>query len=234
MASITGDDVAAALRKREFVLHYQPKSSLFTNRIVGAEALARWPRPDGSVLRPASFMGGAERCGLLGELSLQLLPQLVHDLVAGGLDTDLCVSFNVTAQDFHDDDLNNAIFDAIAGQHLAPSCLELEITETQALGAGVHVLERVDALGAAGVGLAMDDYGVGYSNIDTLSLWPFTTIKLDQGIVARMLGSRKNATIVRSSIRLGHELGLNVVAEGVETKQQHDFLVEAGCELMQG
>jgi hypothetical protein len=96
------------------------------------------------------------------------------------------------------------------------------------------VLSNIRALSDAGVGLAMDDYGIGYSSMDTLSQWPFTTIKLDQGIVERMLDSSKNATIVRSSIRLAHELGLEVVAEGVETLPQHDFLVEAGCRIAQG
>jgi EAL domain-containing protein (putative c-di-GMP-specific phosphodiesterase class I) len=234
MARFSTGEIARGLDNREFILYYQPKASLFTNRIVGAEALARWRRPDGSVMLPASFIPVAERSTLLKDLTLQLLPQLVHDLIDLGPDTGLCVSFNVTAQDFEDDTLNKAIFDAIDRQHLPPACLELEITETQALEAGDHVLRRVQELSDAGIGLAMDDYGIGYSSMDTLSRWPFTTIKLDQGIVGRMLGSGKNATIVRSSIRLGHELGLNVVAEGVETPGQHDFLVESGCKLIQG
>ncbi len=234
MATPTATDIARGISNKEFVLYYQPKSSLITNRIVGAEALARWPRPDGTVLPPASFIAIAERSALIKHLTLQLLPQLVHELADTSLGTDLCVSFNVTAQDFDDDNLTDAIFHAIEHEGLLPATLELEITETQALQAGDCVLSRIRALTDAGIGLAMDDYGIGYSSMDTLSLWPFTTIKLDQGVVGRMLNSKKNATIVRSSIRLGHELGLSVVAEGVEEVAQHDFLLEAGCTLIQG
>ncbi len=233
MMTINAGDIAQGIANDEFTLHYQPKSSLISSRIVGAEALARWRRPDGSILPPASFIGLAERSGLIKDLTLRLLPQLV-DALSGGLAGDLCVSLNVTAQDFDDDTLTDAIHHALSHQHLSAASLELEITETQALAAGDCVLARIQSLADAGIGLAMDDYGIGYSSMDTLSRWPFTTIKLDQGIVGRMLDSKKNATIVRSSIRLGHELGLKVVAEGVEAVAQHDFLVEAGCGLIQG
>lgn len=234
MQSITEVDLAEGLRNREFLLHYQPKFSLVTNEIVGAEALARWRRPDGMLLPPSAFIPLAERTGAIKELTLQLLARLVHDLDSAGLDQSLCVSLNVTAQDFEDDMLTNALLDAIAAGALRPCSLELEITETQALSGGTRVQEQLRLLTDTGIGLAMDDYGIGYSSIDTLSQWPFTTIKLDQGIIGRMLASSKDATIVRSSIRLGHELGVTVVAEGVEALVQQDFLAEAGCRLVQG
>jgi hypothetical protein len=123
---------------------------------------------------------------------------------------------------------------AISHDYFPAACLELEMTETQALGADELVLGRIRALAEAGVGLSMDDFGIGYSSLDTLSRLPFSTLKLDQGIVGRMLESRKNATIISSSIRLGHELNMEVIAEGVETLAQQNFLVEAGCKLMQG
>ncbi|RYG87742.1 MAG: EAL domain-containing protein, partial [Alphaproteobacteria bacterium] len=222
------------LRDGEFILHYQPKASLISNRIVGAEALARWQRPDGVLLPPGAFIPVAERSGLINRLTLQLLPKLMDDLTAKGIGSDMCVSFNVTAADLEDDVLTEQILASVAQGRLPSGSLELEITETQAMQAGQKMVRNVDALAEAGIGLAMDDYGVGYSSIDTLSQWPFTSIKLDQGIVSRMLNSAKNATIVRSSIRLGHELGLHVVAEGVEAPEQHDFLVEAGCQIAQG
>lgn len=234
MATVTEHEVVQGLRDAEFLLYYQPKASLLTNRIVGAEALARWRRPDGTLLLPAAFIPVAERSVLMRQLSLQLLLRLVNDLIDGRLGDELSISFNVTARDLEDATLADVILHAIVHRGLPPAALELEITETQALQAGDRVLQQVMVLAEAGVGLAMDDYGIGYSSIDTLSQWPFTTIKLDQGIVGRMLDSDKSATIVRSSIRLGHELGLNVVAEGVETSAQHDFLVEAGCKLAQG
>lgn len=234
MATVTKSEIVQGLRRGEFILHYQPKASLLTNRIVGAEALARWRRPDGKLVPPGVFIPVAERSPLIKELTLQLLTRLLEDLGDKGLGKELSVSFNVSARDLEDGPLTHAILHAMAHQRLSPGALELEITETQALEGGERMLAHVQELGEAGVGLAMDDYGIGYSSMDTLSQWPFTTIKLDQGIVGRMLGSPKNATIVRSSIRLGHELGLNVVAEGVETPDQYDFLVEAGCRVAQG
>ena len=234
MSILTEHDVARGLLNSEFFLYYQPKASLITNCIVGAEALARWRLPDGTVLPPAAFIPLAERGTMISALTLQLWLKLAHDLVDKAMDSGIRVSFNVTAQDFEDSTLTDTILHALSSGQLQPDSLELEITETQALQAGEHVLCQVQALTEAGIGLAMDDYGIGYSSMDTLSQWPFTTIKLDQGIVGRMLASSKNATIVRSSIRMGHELGLNVVAEGVESIEQHDFLVEAGCKLVQG
>ncbi|MGF6272596.1 EAL domain-containing protein (putative c-di-GMP-specific phosphodiesterase class I) [Massilia sp. UYP11] len=234
MVRVTTSDIAQGLRNREFILHYQPKASLVTDRIVGAEALARWQRPDGTMLPPATFIEVAEHSGLIKELTMQLLSTLVHDLVGKHLEEGLHFSLNVTARDLEDALVTRAILDAVLQYGLSPTTLELEITETQALQGGASMLWNVQELADVGVGLAMDDYGIGYSSMDTLSQWPFTTIKLDKGIIGRMLDSAKNATIVRSSIRLGHELGLTVVAEGVETPEQHDFLVEAGCKVAQG
>jgi EAL domain-containing protein (putative c-di-GMP-specific phosphodiesterase class I) len=233
MASVTEREIAEGLRNDEFILYYQPKSSLMTNRIVGAEALARWRRADGSLVPPGVFIPVAERSTLIKDLTLQLLPKLIEDVTDKRMSEDLCVSFNVTARDLEDGILTQRILDAIV-HGLPSSAVELELTETQALQGGARVLANVQELAEAGVGLSMDDYGTGYSSMDTLSQWPFTSIKLDQGIVGRMLNSPKNATIVRSSIRLGHELGLNVIAEGVEAPEQHDFLVEAGCRVAQG
>lgn len=234
MISVTETEIAQGLRNREFLLHYQPKASLLTDRIVGAEALARWRWPDGTLLQPDAFIPVAERSSLIKELSMQLLSRLVQDLAGKHLADDSIISLNVTARDLEDTLLTRAILDAVTQHRLSPAALELEITETQALHGGAHMHANVQELAKAGVGLAMDDYGIGYSSMDTLSRWPFTTIKLDKGIIGRMLNCAKNATIVRSSIRLGHELGLTVVAEGVETLDQHDFLVEAGCKVAQG
>jgi EAL domain-containing protein (putative c-di-GMP-specific phosphodiesterase class I) len=230
MVTVTKTEFVQGLRDDEFILHYQPKASLISNRIVGAEALVRWRRPNGALLPACAFIPVAERSGLINCLTLQLLPKLVDDIASKGMH----VSLNVTASDLDDDVLTRQILDNVANGRLPPDALELEITETQAMQAGPSMVRNVETLAEAGVGLAMDDYGIGYSSIDTLSLWPFTSIKLDQGIVGRMLNSAKNATIVRSSIRLGHELGLNVVAEGVESAAQYDFLVEAGCQIAQG
>jgi EAL domain-containing protein (putative c-di-GMP-specific phosphodiesterase class I) len=229
----TEAEIVQGLHDDEFILYYQPKASLTTNRIVGAEALVRWRRCDGSMVAPGVFLPLMQQTGLLKTLTRQLLAQLLRDM-EGGLGADIRISLNVGVEDFEDDTLSGMLLEAIHSHHLLAASLELEITETQALQACDQLYGRIHGLLQAGISLAMDDFGTGYSSIDTLSKLPFTTIKLDQGIIGRMLGSGKDAAIVRSAIRLGHELGVEVVAEGVETPAQRDFLIEAGCRLVQG
>jgi EAL domain-containing protein (putative c-di-GMP-specific phosphodiesterase class I) len=233
MGSVSEAELVQGLSNKEFTLYYQPKVSLVTNRVVGAEGLARWRRQDGSVAAPGAFMPAVRAAGLSTTLTLQLLVRLIEDM-RETLGADMRISFNVGVNDFEDDALSTALLDAVRDRRLLPASLELEIVETQALQACDALLGRIQGLVDAGISLAMDDFGTGYSSIDTLSKLPFSTIKLDQGIVSRMLGSVKDATIVRSTIRLGHELGMEIVAEGVETPGQREFLIEAGCKLMQG
>jgi EAL domain-containing protein (putative c-di-GMP-specific phosphodiesterase class I) len=231
---ITESEIDEGLRRNEFLLYYQPKISLVTGRIIGAEALIRWARSDGSITSPLEFIPVAEKSQLIKRVTGYIFQRLVDDMPYLGSMNDLTVSFNVSARDFEDMVLARKILESIGTNRMTPESFEVEITETQALMAGQHVMDNIALLCDAGIGLTMDDYGTGYSSIDNLSKWPFTTIKLDQGIVGRMLASEKNATIVRSSIRLGHELKVNVVAEGVETSEQYQFLLEAGCKTVQG
>ncbi len=233
MPTITEAEIVQGLQDREFLLYYQPKASLITNRIVGAEGLVRWRRRDGSLVPPAAFIPVMQGAGLLKTLTRQLLDQLLLDM-EGTLGADIRISINVGVEDFEDDTLCNMLLEAIRNHHLLPASLELEMTETQALQACDRLFGRIHGLLETGISLAMDDFGTGYSSIDTLSKLPFTTIKLDQGIVGRVPGSAKDAAIVRSAIRLGHELGIEVLAEGVETPAQRDFLIECGCKLVQG
>jgi EAL domain-containing protein (putative c-di-GMP-specific phosphodiesterase class I) len=231
---VSEHDIDDALRHRQFVPYYQPKVSLVTGRIVGAEALMRWVRDDGSVVRPCEFIPVAERSARIKQLTRQMFPRLVADLARFGKGAALTFSFNATAQDFEDSALADLVLQSIADKHVAPDAIEVEITETMALNAGLQFVCNVLLLREAGVGLTMDDFGTGYSSVDTLSRLPFTTIKLDQGIVGRMLGSERDAAIVRSSIRMGHEMRIGVVAEGVETLPQYEFLMDAGCNTAQG
>jgi EAL domain-containing protein (putative c-di-GMP-specific phosphodiesterase class I) len=233
MESVTEADIVQGLSNKEFILHYQPKVSLITNRVVGAEGLVRWRRQDGSMATPAAFMPAVLAAGLSRTLTLQLLDRLIQDM-DDTLGAGIRISFNVGVDDFEDDALSTMLLDAIRERRLLPTSFELEIIESQALQTCERLLGRIQGLVDAGISLAMDDFGTGYSSIDTLSKLPFTTIKLDQGIIGRMLGSAKDAAIVRSAIRLGHELGMEIVGEGVETPGQREFLIESGCGQMQG
>lgn len=226
--------IVEAIAADEFTFHYQPKISLVTGKVVGAEALIRWVRPDGEVVMPNDFIPLAEQSSLITRITRHMFPKLVKDLLVLNDIEPQVVSFNASARDFHDDVFTRLVLDTLESSKLDPASLQVEITETAALESGDRIRQNLLPLDEAGVELAMDDFGIGYSSLDMLSKWPFSTIKLDQGIIGRMLASDKSATIVNSAIRMGHELGISVLAEGVETRDQHEHLLESGCSSEQG
>ena len=227
-------EIVDAMKGDEFAYFYQPKVSLVTGRVIGAEALIRWVKPDGSIVMPGEFIPVAERSSLIKDVTLHMLPKLMKDLLILTDVEPLVVSFNTSARDFEDDVFARTLLKTVEASRLAPDAVQVEITESVALGAGEAIRENLRPLRQAGMGLAMDDFATGYSSLDTLSKWPFTTIKLDQGMVGRMMASQRNATIVNSSIRMAHELGIEVIAEGVEDRDQHQYLLESGCNHIQG
>lgn len=227
-------EIIEALKKDEFIFFYQPKISLVTGKVFGAEALLRWIKPDGSVIPPEAFIPVAEQSALIKDITLHMFPKLVNDMLLIMDVEALSISFNASARDFEDDIFTRMLLRVLEISQLPADCLQIELTETAALEAGDKIRKNILPLREAGLGLAMDDFGKGYSSLDTLSKWPFTTIKLDQGIVSRMFDSDKNLTIVESSIRMAHELGISVVAEGVEDSEQYQRLLEAGCTKIQG
>ena len=232
---VTLSDLRLALARRELVYHYQPKVSLLLGGVCGAEALLRWRRPDGTLAPPGAFIPLAESTGFITEITLAMLSQLAEDVeTVRAADPGLVVSFNASALDFEDGRLVKALLDLLASGRLRAGEIEVEVTETAMLAAGPGHLRRLAQLRERGIGIAMDDFGLGYSGLDTLSRLPFTALKIDQGIVQRMEVSDKDATIVESSIWLAHRLGLEVVAEGVETEQAFNLLQGAGCSIAQG
>jgi EAL domain-containing protein (putative c-di-GMP-specific phosphodiesterase class I) len=231
---VTAKDIEAGLSSQQFCLYYQPKFSVVQGEVVGSEALLRWRTPDGTVLDPGAFLPVAEQSGLLRMMSSYIVDRLFQDMEVLRTTSFAPVSFNSVASDFEDEVILHQILDSVAASGLSPHLLEVEITESQALSSSPRVLANIERLRQAGLGLVMDDYGLGYSSVDTLSKWPFSSIKLDQGLIQRMLESEKNAGIVRSAIRMAHELDIGLVAEGVETPAQYQFLLEAGCLQMQG
>lgn len=227
--------LAAALERGELLYHYQPKVSMVLGGISGAEALLRWRLPDGTLRPPSEFIPLAESTGFITQITLGMLGRLVADVAAiRATAPGLLVSFNASARDFEDDRLVDAIVGLLDRGEVAPDELEVELTESAVLAGGASLIERISRLPQRGVRLAMDDFGTGYSGLDTLARLPFTTLKIDQGIVGRMESSEKEATIVASSVRLAHRLGLDIVAEGIETEQTFLHLQAAGCSTAQG
>ncbi len=227
--------VLKGLDDDEFVYYYQPKVSLITGKVIGAEALIRWIKPNGEIIYPNAFIPLAEKSELINEITCRMFNKLTRDLlIFSDIDPDLIISFNATANDFKDNRFIKLAQDNLQQLQIPAKNLQIEITETTVLNASEEIKRHILALHEAGMGLAMDDYGTGYSTLDTLSQWPFTTIKLDGGIISRMQDSVKSQTIVESSIRMAHELDVNIVAEGVETDKQYQMLLESGCTKVQG
>ena len=232
---ITPQHILTALKNNEFVYYYQPKISLITGKVVGAEALIRWIKPDGTIIRPDHFIPLAEQHNIIQHITYQMFSKLARDiLILSDINNELLISFNTNAKDFETIDFAVMVLDTLNKLHINPEKLQIEITETTVLNTNPNIKKHIQLLCNQNIGLLMDDYGIGYSSLDSLGQWPFTAIKLDKGIINRMLDSPKNRTIVESSIRMAHELEINTIAEGVETDLQYKILLEAGCTKAQG
>jgi EAL domain-containing protein (putative c-di-GMP-specific phosphodiesterase class I) len=209
--------------------------SLLKGQVSGVEALLRWVKPDGEIVPPGSFLPAAESSGFIHAISLGMFDKLVADLsIIRQINPHLVMSFNLTAQDFATDEIVTKIARAIATKQVIPSHLQIELTETTLIGTSPEVRRNVQSVVELGVSLAMDDFGTGYSTIDVLSQWPFRVVKIDQGLIGRMRNDEKSVTIVRNSIHMAHQLGLKVIAEGVEDEEVYDFLLKSGCSEVQG
>ncbi|MDI1333758.1 MAG: EAL domain-containing protein [Pseudomonas sp.] len=228
--------IRLALERDEFVLHYQPKLDLGTGEVVGAEALIRWQKPGHGWVYPSDFIGVAEDSGLIVPLSKWVLAQACRQACAwqaAGLPR-LCMSVNVSAIDFRQRGFVEGIEQVLKQTGLDPSLLELEITEgvlMQNVDATVTALNRIKAMG---VRLAIDDFGTGYSSLSYLRRFPIDVLKIDQSFIRGLSRDINDAALVSAIISLGKSLKLTIIAEGVETLEQLDFLKAHQCEEGQG
>ena len=228
-------ELRRAIEEGQLTVHYQPKADLETGAIVGVEALVRWIHPARGFIPPDAFVGLAERTGLIKPLSRFVVRTAVEQCAAWAADgLDLHVAVNLTIPDLLDLDLPDRIAELLAETGVPASRLELEVTESTILADPFRVRHVIDRLKELGVGFAIDDFGTGYSSLAYLKQLPVQTIKIDRSFVADMLGSESDAAIVRSTIDLARNLGLRIVAEGVETEAMWDALREQGCTLAQG
>jgi diguanylate cyclase (GGDEF)-like protein len=228
-------ELRAAIERGDLVLHYQPKAELESGCIVGVEALVRWIHPERGFIPPNDFIPIAERTGLIKPLTRHVLQTAVRQCAewrAAGLD--LHVAVNLTIPDLLDLDLPNAIETLLNESAIPPDRLELEITETTILADPFRVRQVLNRLHEFGLRLAIDDFGTGYSSLAYLRRLPVDAIKIDRSFVIDMCENANDATIVRSTIDLARNLGLAVVAEGVETQEAWDTLRVQGCTLAQG
>jgi EAL domain-containing protein (putative c-di-GMP-specific phosphodiesterase class I) len=222
-----------ALGEDELVLHYQPKVDLGSRRTIGIEALVRWIHPRHGLMLPGQFIPQADQTDLIGPLTAWVLDNAMRDLsewLSAGIDTSMSV--NLAARNLHDPELPVMVHRALEAWAVPPSRLRLEITESIAMDAADD--ERLRQLTALGIGLTIDDFGTGYSALSYLKRLPMDEIKIDRTFIVDMAGSGDDAAIVRPTIDLGHNLGLKVVAEGVENEATLQLLTSFGCDSAQG
>ena len=229
-------ELRRGISEGQFEMYYQPIAAVSDARVVGFEALLRWRHPSRGVLSPEAFLDEAATIGVLDTLESFALASALEQLSAWHLQgkTMLKVAVNVSARRFQHDDLVEEVVEACHRFGVAPDRLELEITESTALRDLPHAIRQIKSLQQVGVNVALDDFGTGYSSLANLIKLPVDRIKLDREFLAGILSNSRQRDLVAAMIGLGHRLGLEVVAEGVESAAQLEFLSAHGCDLAQG
>jgi len=232
------DDLLRALAREELALRYQPKVSLATGRIVGFEALLRWEHPERGLLLPEGFVPLAEETDLIVPIGRWVLREACHQARAWQqrypCDPPLVVCVNLSAKQLRDPALFRDVHQVIRESGLEPSGLDLEITESVAMEDASATAATLEELHALGVRVIIDDFGTGYSSLSRLESFPVDYIKVDRSFVSRLEEETGARVLVKAMIDLAHALGLEAIAEGVETAGQLERLREMGCDLAQG
>ncbi|WP_319239337.1 EAL domain-containing protein [uncultured Propionivibrio sp.] len=229
------EDLREALRQQQFLLHFQAQVS--GGRLSGAEVLVRWQHPDKGLVSPGEFIPLAEETGLIIPLGNWVLETACAQLAAWEDDpllSSLTISVNVSFQQFRQDDFVDQVLTTLKRTRANPERLKLELTESMLASNVDALIERMYALKAKGVGFALDDFGTGYSSLAYLKRLPLDHLKIDQSFVRDVFIDSNDSAIVKTIVALAQSLGLNVIAEGVETEEQRDYLASVGCHACQG
>lgn len=229
-------DLRHALEQNQLWLAYQPQMDLATGKLTGAEALIRWNHPERGLISPGEFIPIAETSGLILPIGDWIIEEICRQRQIWqvlGL-PELRLGFNVSGVQFRQRNLFEQVTSALERCGLAPSTLDIEITESVAMEGTGRVQENVDRLTAAGVSMSMDDFGTGYSSLSNLQAFPVCRLKVDGSFVRGIGRAKDDEKIVEAVVSLGQSLGLTVVAEGVETIEQLKFLKDRACDEIQG
>jgi EAL domain-containing protein (putative c-di-GMP-specific phosphodiesterase class I) len=230
------DGLRHAIKRQEFVLHYQPKMHLETGAIIGVEALIRWRHPQRGLVHPAQFIPIAEECGFIVPIGRWVLREGCRQARAwqnAGLPR-VRIAINISAVELRAKDFVAGVHAILTETGLEPRYLELELTETFLMQDSKSTAAVLHALKNVGVTLALDDFGTGYSSLSYLKRFPIDTLKIDRSFVRDLTTDADDASIVSAVISMGKSLHMRVVAEGVETREQLAFLQEQGCPEGQG
>jgi EAL domain-containing protein (putative c-di-GMP-specific phosphodiesterase class I) len=232
------NDLRNGLERNEFVIHYQPILTLKTLELVGFEALIRWQHPTLGFISPADFIPLAEETGLIVSLDRWMLKTACQQLVQWQrqfpLTSALTISINLTDQDLRQSSLIAYVDQVLSQTGLRGQSLNLEITEGVLIRDVFKTIEVLTQLQERGIQISIDDFGTGYSSLNYLHQLPLDTLKIDRSFVSPTHEGSRNHQIVQTIITLSNQLGMKVVAEGIETNQQLEWLLNLGCELGQG
>lgn len=229
-------DLRRALVEKQFLLHYQAQVDA-DGRVIGAEVLLRWQHPQRGLVPPFEFIGLAEETGLILPLGQWVLASACDQLAAWAAQpamAQLALAVNVSARQFRDENFVQQVLSTLEQAEANPHRLKLELTESLLVHDVEDIIEKMTALKQQGVGFALDDFGTGYSSLSYLKRLPLDQLKIDQSFVRDVLTDANDAAIARTIVALGQILGLTVIAEGVETAAQRDFLADHGCLAYQG
>ncbi len=230
------NNLRRAVEREEFLLYYQPKINLNTGKVIGAEALIRWRHPEIGLIPPGKFIPLAEESGLIlpmGEWTIKEACRQMKEWEKEGL-TQLKIAVNLSAAQFYQKNLIQIIESNLQMVQLDPQYFELEITESMMMHEPENVILLLNRLKQLHIHLSIDDFGTGYSSLSYLKRFPIDTLKIDQSFIRDLLTNNDDKAIVNALIAMAHSLELNVVAEGVETKEQADFLKQRQCNEVQG
>lgn len=228
-------ELRQAIEQEQLLLHYQPKIDLATGKVMGAEALVRWRHPKNGLIAPGQFVGPAENTGLIKPLTLWVLGTALREYAGCWHNgAPLRVAVNLSVRSLHDTRLPNQIAGMLQTAGVPPERLELEVTESAIMLDPPRAAENLAEFRRMGMSVSIDDFGTGFSSLNYIKKLPVNEIKIDKSFVIDMMTHEGDAAIVRSIIDLGHNLGLKVVAEGVEEKVVMDQLIALGCDYCQG
>ena len=228
-------DMRSALKRNQYTLYYQPQIDGNTGRVVGAEALIRWVHPEHGIISPVRFIHLAENTGFIYELGDWILEEACKVLSRWQHDyPDFKLSINISARQFQERDFIEKVAQVLERYAIVPGNLAFEITETLLMAQKEHSMEVLRSIKEMGITIAMDDFGTGYSSLAYLKNFPIDIIKIDKAFIQGVFDNPDDFNIVKAIISLGNELGLEVIAEGVEYLHQFEFLRASHCNIIQG